>query len=78
MTWLDTGSCDSLHEACGYICTLEHRHGLKVGCTEEVDWCLGWINNDQIEQLAQVLEKNSYGSHLMQLPKENASDHFSM
>ncbi|MFO7630392.1 MAG: glucose-1-phosphate thymidylyltransferase RfbA [Prochlorococcaceae cyanobacterium] len=67
MAWLDTGTCDSLHEAASYIRTLEHRQALKVGCPEEVAWRLGWINGSQLEALAQPLRKSGYGEYLLQL-----------
>lgn len=75
MAWLDTGTCDSLHEACGYIRTLEQRQGLKVGCPEEVAWRQGWISNEQLEQLALPLRKSGYGDYLLQLVRESISDH---
>ena len=75
MAWLDTGTCDSLHEACGYIRTLEHRQGLKVGCPEEVAWRQGWINDEQLECLAQPLRKSGYGTYLLQVLGESTGDH---
>jgi glucose-1-phosphate thymidylyltransferase len=67
MAWLDTGTCDSLHEAGSYIRTLEHRQGLKVGCPEEVAWRMGWISGAELEALAAPLRKSGYGDYLLQL-----------
>jgi len=67
MAWLDTGTCDSLHEASSYIRTLEHRQSLKVGCPEEVAWRMGWISADQLVALANPLRKSGYGNYLLQL-----------
>jgi glucose-1-phosphate thymidylyltransferase len=72
MAWLDTGTCDSLHEASGYIRTLEHRQALKVGCPEEVAWRMGWINDDQLSALAEPLRKSGYGDYLLRLLTEAA------
>ena len=67
MAWLDTGTCDSLHEAGSYIRTLEKRQGLKVGCPEEVAWRMGWIAGSELEALAAPLCKSDYGDYLLQL-----------
>ena len=75
MAWLDTGTCDSLNDAAGYIRTLEHRQGLKVGCPEEVAWRQGWIDSQALAALAQPLKKSGYGTYLLQLLEESRSDH---
>ena len=74
MAWLDTGTCDSLNDASGYIRTLENRQGLKVGCPEEVAWRQGWINAEQLTALAEPLKKSGYGNYLMQLLAEKKMD----
>lgn len=67
MAWLDTGTFDSLYEASAFIHTLEKRQGIKVGCPEEVSWRKGWINSDQVEQIASQHSKSGYGKYLNNL-----------
>ena len=65
--WLDTGTFDSLHEAAGYIETLEKRQGLKVACLEEIAYRMGFISRAKLKEQAELLKKNSYGAYLMKL-----------
>ncbi len=71
MTWLDTGTFDSLHQASSYIRTLEMRQGLKVGCPEEIAWRNGWINDQQLYELASDLSSSGYGDYLIKILKNN-------
>jgi glucose-1-phosphate thymidylyltransferase len=65
--WLDTGTFDSLHEAAGFIETLEKRQGLKVACLEEVGYRMGYICREQLLEQADLLKKNGYGEYLRRL-----------
>ncbi len=65
--WLDTGTHDSLAEASTFIEVIEKRQGLKVACLEEIAYNYGWINREQLKELAKPMLKNEYGQYLEQL-----------
>ncbi|MCU0396510.1 MAG: glucose-1-phosphate thymidylyltransferase RfbA [Cyclobacteriaceae bacterium] len=62
--WLDTGTFDSLMQASTFVQVIEQRQGLKVGCIEEVAYRMGFINHNQLLELAKPLEKSGYGEYL--------------
>jgi glucose-1-phosphate thymidylyltransferase len=65
--WLDTGTHESLHQASSFIETIEARQGLKVACPEEIAFLQGWINREQVLELAEPLRNSGYGEYLVQL-----------
>lgn len=65
--WLDTGTHDSLSEASTFVEVIEKRQGLKVACLEEIAFHKGWINKDELRQLAEPMKKNQYGQYLLKL-----------
>ena len=68
--WLDTGTHESLLEASIFIETIEKRQGLKVACIEEIAFEKGYINKEQLIELAQPLTKNEYGKYLIKRAEE--------
>ena len=67
--WLDTGTFNSLMQAGQFVQVLEERQGLKVGCIEEIAWRQGFINDQQLRDIATPLVKSGYGTYLLKLLK---------
>ena len=67
MAWLDTGTHASLMQASQFVQVIEERQGLKIGCLEEIAWRMGFIDDAQLEALAQPLLKSGYGTYLMNI-----------
>ena len=70
VSWLDTGTHRSLHEASSYIEVLENRQGLKIACLEEIAFQKGYISKDQLLSLAEPMKKNEYGQYLIKVSDE--------
>lgn len=68
--WLDTGTHESLLDASTYIETVEKRQSLKVACLEEIAYRKGYINKEQLLELAEPLKKNEYGKYLLRLANQ--------
>ena len=65
--WLDTGTFQSLMQAGQFVQVIEERQGLKIGAIEEAAYKMGFIDANQLKELAQPLLKSGYGIHLMSL-----------
>lgn len=65
--WLDTGTFDSLSDACEFVRVIEKRQSQKIGCIEEVAFRMGYINREQLMQLADKYAKSGYGEYLRKI-----------
>lgn len=66
--WLDTGTKDSLLDACNFVAAVEKRQGLKIACLEEIAFDQGFINETQLDKLASAY-RNDYGTYLSRLSR---------
>ena len=64
MTWFDTGTHDALIETASFVQTIQKRQCLKICCPEEIAFDKGWINSEQLSNLAQKYMKTDYGKYL--------------
>lgn len=71
--WLDMGTHDSLSEASTFVEVIEKRQGLKIACLEAIAYRKGWISEEKMRELAQLMSKNQYGQYLLKVLDEKRS-----
>jgi glucose-1-phosphate thymidylyltransferase len=67
VSWLDTGTPKSLHEAANYIEVLQSRQGLKIACIEEIAYSKNYITKEELLVLAEPFKENDYGQYLLNI-----------
>lgn len=68
--WLDAGTPDSLFETSNLIRTIERRQGLKIACIEEVALRCGYIDRQQLLNIASEYPGSEYGDYLRRVGNE--------
>jgi glucose-1-phosphate thymidylyltransferase len=68
--WLDTGTYESLQQACEFVRVIQERQGLKTACIEEIAFRLGYIDGEQLGKLASEMDHNEYGQYLLGILEE--------
>ncbi|MVN92404.1 glucose-1-phosphate thymidylyltransferase RfbA [Mucilaginibacter aquatilis] len=67
--WLDTGTFASLMQAGQFVQVIEERQGIKIACIEEIAFRMGFIDAEQLAEVAKPLTKSGYGQYLLKLIK---------
>ena len=70
MAWLDTGTYDGLQEAAQFVNIIQKRQGLYVSCIEEIAYRKGFIDREQLLELAEPLLQTAYGQYLREVAED--------
>jgi glucose-1-phosphate thymidylyltransferase len=74
--WMDMGTHESMQQAASYVRAVQNRQGFKIACIEEIAYRLGYINSDQLKEIASEMIKNEYGQYLHELSGLKPSELF--
>jgi glucose-1-phosphate thymidylyltransferase len=72
VAWLDTGTHESLLQACTFVETIQERQGLKIACLEEIAYRSGSIDREELLRIGKEMGKSSYGEYLVGIAAEDA------
>ncbi|MFC4907534.1 glucose-1-phosphate thymidylyltransferase RfbA [Actinomadura gamaensis] len=65
VTWLDTGTHESLLEAALFVRDVQRRQGTRIGCVEEIAMHMGFITPDDCYRLGERMASSPYGRYVM-------------
>lgn len=65
--WMDAGTTETLYAASELVRVLQNRQGYRFNVPEEIAFNRGWIDKNQISNLATLYKNTSYGSYLASL-----------
>ena len=68
--WLDTGTFDSMMDACSFVQMVEKRQSVKISAPEEIAYRMGWISREQLLSAAERYGKSPYGQHLRNVSED--------
>ena len=69
VAWLDTGTYESLLQACNFVETIEKRQGLRIACLEEIAYRRGYISSQELASLGEEMKNSSYGEYLCEVAR---------
>ena len=69
VTWLDTGTVDSIEAATEFVRVIEKRNNTKIACLEEIAFLHGFINRKQLLKAADKYGKSGYGQYINKVAK---------
>ncbi len=70
VAWLDTGTNESLLQACNFVEAIQERQGLKIACLEEIAFRQGYIDRSELARQGEQMGQSSYGAYLLRLARE--------
>ncbi|HJM22521.1 MAG TPA: glucose-1-phosphate thymidylyltransferase RfbA [Acidimicrobiales bacterium] len=63
ITWLDSGTHESLLDSSNFIAAIEKRQGSKVACLEEVAFRMGFVSVREIAQTIETMPGSPYRAY---------------
>ena len=67
IAWLDTGTPQSLQEACRYVEVIESRQGLKIACIEEIAYRMNFIDKSGFMDIIEAYPNSDYRQYLEEI-----------